>query len=121
MEIYNKITLKKQRQYLRNNSTLAEKLLWEELRKSKLLNIKFRRQYSVNKYILDFFAPEVNLAIELDGEVHLFEENKNRDKIKSDFLKSLGIKTTRFKNDEVIENINIVVEKIKSEILNVRT
>lgn len=67
MKIFNKTTLKKQRQYLRNNSTVAEAQLWEELRKSKLLGIKFRRQHSVNKYILDFYAPEINLAIELDG------------------------------------------------------
>ena len=120
MKIFNRANLKTQRQHLRNNCTLAEVQLWEELRKSKLLGIKFRRQHSINKYIVDFYAPEINLAIELDGEVHLSEEKRERDRIREDFLKSLGIKVIRFKNEDVIEGINSIVEKIMSEILKIK-
>jgi len=121
MEIFNKTNLKKKRQYLRNNATSAESLLWEELRKRKLLDLKFRRQYSVNKYILDFYCPEKHLAVELDGEVHISQERKIQDKIRNQYLLTVGIKTIRFKNEMILENVNSVVEIIKSEILNLRT
>ncbi|WP_143525188.1 endonuclease domain-containing protein, partial [Labilibacter marinus] len=63
----NRPELIKKRKQLRNNSTPAECELWNYLKGKKVCRLKFRRQYSVGKYVLDFYCPELKLAIELDG------------------------------------------------------
>lgn len=120
MEIYNKLESKSLRKYLRKNSTQAELLLWEELRNKKLLDSKFKRQFGVDKYVLDFYCPQAKLAIELDGELHLEKDALEYDKIRTSFLNSIGIKVIRFKNKDLFEKMPIVIEKIKSEIINAR-
>ena len=72
----------KKRKLLRNNSTPAECELWNYLKGRKISDLKFRRQHSIDNYILDFYCPQLKLAIELDGEYHIYnEEHDNlRDK-----------------------------------------
>ena len=67
---YNKSSEKEKRRLLRQNQTYLEEILWTHLRNRKLLGIKFRRQYSIDQYVIDFYSPEIKLAIELDGGVH---------------------------------------------------
>ena len=62
--------LKAIRRDLRNNSTPAERALWQGLKSRQLQGRKFRRQHSVSRYVLDFYCPEERLAVELDGSVH---------------------------------------------------
>jgi very-short-patch-repair endonuclease len=50
--------------------TRAEKVLWINIRNEKILGVKFRRQFSVGKFILDFYSPSLRLAIEVDGASH---------------------------------------------------
>jgi very-short-patch-repair endonuclease len=64
---------KKKRQYLRNNATKAEKILWQKLKNSRL-GYKFRRQHSIKEYITDFYCPKLKLIIEIDGDVHGFKK-----------------------------------------------
>ena len=97
--------------YLRKEETEAEKILWEELRNSKI-GIKFRRQHPIDKFILDFYAPKIKLAIELDGKDH--KENKRYDKIRTEFLESKNIKVLRFWNSEVEKDLKGVLKKIKN-------
>ncbi|MFA5931765.1 MAG: endonuclease domain-containing protein [Candidatus Paceibacterota bacterium] len=97
--------------YLRKEETKAEKMLWQELRNKKL-GIKFRRQHPIDKFILDFYAPEINLAIELDGSIHT--ENKEYDKMRTEHLKSKNINVIRFWNSEVENNLKKVINKIKA-------
>ena len=99
--------------YLRKEETKAEKLLWKELR-NRNLGVKFRRQHPIEKFILDFYAPEINLAVELDGSTH--KEMKQYDKTRTEYLKSNGIKVIRFWNSEVEKNLQSVINKIKTEI-----
>ena len=66
----NKLDAINKARYLRKEKTKAEKILWEELRNRKL-GIKFRRQHPLAQFILDFYAPSINLAIELDGRDHV--------------------------------------------------
>ena len=73
--------------------------------------LKFHRQYSVGPYILDFFCPQVRLAIELDGEQH--KDAIVYDKERESFLKNSDIKTIRFWNSEVLEDIGKVLNIIK--------
>ena len=99
--------------YLRKEETKAEKILWKELR-NRNLGIKFRRQHPIDKFILDFYAPEIKLAIELDGLIH--KENKEYDKIRTEYLESKNIKVLRFWNSEIENNLEAVMLKIKAEI-----
>lgn len=79
--------------YLRHEETKAEKILWQELRNRKL-DVKFRRQHPIEKFILDFYAPEIKLAIELDGSMH--KESWEYDKLRTELLENQNIKIIRF-------------------------
>ena len=97
---------------MRKEPTVAENILWQELRAHKLDKLKFRRQHSINKFIVDFYCREIKLIIEVDGEIHTFQ--KENDLIRQEFLGELGYKVLRFKNEEVINSIEKVLEKIRS-------
>ena len=114
--IYNKTIFKERRRDLRRNQTEAEKILWKQLRNKGLFGLKFFRQYSVGAYIIDFYCPEYKLAIELDGGQHAEEENQEYDKIRTNYLESIGVEVMRFWNNEVLQNIEGVLEKIKMKL-----
>jgi very-short-patch-repair endonuclease len=86
--IYNKEEKKEVRKLLRKQSTKPEQIVWEHVRNKKL-GIKFRRQYSVGRYILDFYSVEQKLCIEIDGESHFSENAKEYDDIRTGYLVSL--------------------------------
>ena len=69
-QYFNRPSVKPRRQALRRTMPKAEVLLWMQLKGRQLLGCKFRRQYSVGSYVLDFYCPEIRLAIELDGDSH---------------------------------------------------
>lgn len=105
---------KELRKQLRNNATPAEKKLWEALKDKKLDGFKFRRQHSIDRYILDFFCPTANVAIELDGDNHYTAEAREYDQIRDNYLQSVGITVIRYSNHEVYENFEGVLEDIRS-------
>jgi very-short-patch-repair endonuclease len=115
MRLNNLSVLKERRKELRSSLTEAEKVLWKVLKSSKLAGRKFRRQHSIGYYIADFYCPSEKLVIELDGQQHYFEEGKLKDKERDEHLKLLGIKVLRFKNEEVISNLNDVLKRIEEE------
>ena len=98
---------------LRNRETEAEKLLWEELRGNKVNGLKFRRQHPVSLFIADFYCHKLKLVIEIDGEYHFTKEQILKDKERTEILNSNGLEVIRFKNEEVIKNINSVLDCIK--------
>ena len=104
------------RRELRQNQTETEKIMWEKLRDRRFLNLKFRRQYGIGNYIADFYCPSLKLVIELDGSQHFTEEGLEYDKIREDFMKSLGIKTLRFNNNDVWNNIEGILEEIMNNL-----
>jgi very-short-patch-repair endonuclease len=106
--------LLKHRKDLRNNSTNAEIFLWQYLKESKLEKRKFRRQHSFAYYILDFYCPKEKLGIELDGDSHFSKNGILYDKERDEYLKREGIKILRFTNEEVLNNIEHVLNKIKN-------
>jgi len=112
---YNRQSEKQKRQELRKLMPKAERLLWGKIR-SNQLGKKFRRQYSVQGYIVDFYSPEIRLAIELDGESHYRVGGQEYDKQRSRIIESYKIKLIRFTNKEVYENLEGVVIKIDEEI-----
>ena len=108
-------------QHLRNNVTPAEEKLWKYLRRKQLDGRRFLRQYAIIYdsdgdehffYVPDFYCFTENLAIELDGEIHLYQ--KEKDKTRDEILNGLGINVLRIQNEE-LENIDKVLEKIKRE------
>ena len=109
--IHNKSYLKPYRTSLRNKSTPAEAFLWNYLKKSQLDGRKFRRQHSIDNYIVDFFCYEESLAIELDGEIHNIRIEE--DEIRDAYLKSKGIKVIRFENRFVFEHLDQVLDDIR--------
>ncbi len=103
-------------QFLRRNETIAEKLLWEKLRNNQLEGLKFRRQHPVNIYIADFYCHKFKLIIELDGDYHNQEEQKQKDEVRTEVLRLNDLKIIRFKNEEVEQDINQVLTTIKNKI-----
>ena len=111
---HNKKYLKEKRKHLRNNGTSAEATLWRLLSNKKLEGRKFRRQHSVENYILDFYCPSEKLAIELDGARHFTELGLKEDESRDKELQRLGIRVLRFENEDVFKATNAVLEKIAS-------
>jgi len=113
--IYNKEEKKEIRRYLRKNSTRPEQIIWRELRAGKLW-VKFRRQYSIWRYILDFYCAKQRLCIEVDGESHFSQEWREYDEIRTEYLEALWIEVLRFTNMDVIDNISGVLERIHDRV-----
>ena len=111
-KIYNKLDIKKTRQALRKNIPTPESIIWEKIRNRQLCNSKFRRQYSVGNYIVDFYCTERKLAIEIDGDSHYNAKAIEHDKKRQNTIESYGIKFLRFTNKEVTENIEGVLSNI---------
>ena len=97
---------------LRRKETEAEQKLWSLLRNRQLKGKKFRRQHAITKYIVDFYCHECKLAIELDGYHHKNDDVKEYDKARTALLNEYGITVLRFWNEEVIEETEVVLEKI---------
>lgn len=112
--MYNDQLQKFRRRELRKNQTEAEKILWQKIRGRQINNLKFHRQYSAGPYILDFFCPKIRLNIELDGEQH--KDSIDYDEERKLFLKDKDIHMIRFWNDEVLNDIKNVLEKICDKI-----
>jgi very-short-patch-repair endonuclease len=117
--LYQNKIFRDRRKELRNNATEAEKILWGELKCSKLGVLKFVRQYSVGPYILDFYCPKLRLAIELDGSQHGEQDAILYDKDRSDYLEAVHIKVLRFKNMEIVNNLKGSLNKILNKALEV--
>ena len=102
------------RRELRKNQTAAESFLWNQIRAKRFFELKFKRQYSVGRYVIDFFCPENNIAIEIDGGQHA--DNIDYDNERTEYLNALGIKVLRFWNNDVLNNLDGVLEILRREI-----
>ncbi len=100
---------------LRNNSTDAERLIWQHLRNRQLAGVKFRRQQPIETYIVDFVSFDKRIVVELDGGQHL--ENEEYDKRRDGCLCTNGFTVLRFWNNDVIGNIEGVLEVIRQRCL----
>ena len=100
------------KQQLRASQTRAEQLLWAKLRSHQIHGLKFRRQHGIGSYIVDFFCPEKNVVIEVDGDVHANTEQITRDRQREDYLCSLNIQVIRYNNDDVFNNLSGLLEDL---------
>ena len=94
--------LKEKARELRNNSTLSEVLLWNEI-KNKKLGFDFHRQKPIDNFIVDFFCPKLMLAIEIDGASH--NGKVEYDKVRQHKLENLGVRFIRFRDEDVKKNL----------------
>lgn len=97
--------------------THAEVLLWNCIRRRQIHNVKFRRQFSIEKYVLDFFASDIKLAIEVDGVTHITDDELEYDRLRQISLESVGVTFLRFTNMEVYEALDNIVERISLKVL----
>ncbi|TDE06836.1 UvrD-helicase domain-containing protein [Flavobacterium hiemivividum] len=97
----------------RKEPTVAEKILWNEL-KEQSLGSKFRQQHLIDNYIVDFVCLSKKLIVEVDGEYHLSEEQILLDQNRTNVLNDLGYKVIRFRNEEVVRSISKVLEAIRN-------
>ena len=111
-DFFSKPSTKEKRQVLRKEMTDAERLLWSKLRNRQLCDLKFRRQYGLGEYIVDFYCPELCLVIELDGSRHYSEEGRENDHLRAEYMAAMNIRTVRFPNSEVLKNLDGVLVEI---------
>ena len=96
---------------LRKRLTPVEGLLWKYLRDRHMIRTKFRRQYPIAGFVLDFYCPAEKLGIELDGGIHDFR--KEYDMARQEIIEDKGIRIVHFKNSDIEKNIEMVLKKIK--------
>ena len=101
---------------LRKNMTRAEEVLWFRLRKKQVEGYIFRRQHPIDIFIVDFYCHEFNLIIEVDGEIHEILEVSEHDEGRTAELERLGLAIIRFTNQEVIQQTDNVINRIKAQI-----
>ena len=118
---YNK-KLKMRARELRNNSTLAEGMLWKYVLRAKGIGYPFKRQRPIGNYIVDFVSLPLKLVIEVDGITHSYETVNKKDSIKQRSLEELGFKVVRIADEDILKNVdrvrNYLVEEIKNLPLN---
>lgn len=115
-KIYNRQVDNEKRKKLRNNMTKAEAILWREIKNRKILGFKFRRQFGIGAYVVDFYCTELKLAIEVDGATHQTDDEKEYDKARELEISQLDIQFIRFTNPEIYDDLDNVLEKIKAKI-----
>lgn len=109
---YNCLFAKKIRRQLRQDQTECEKIIWSNLRNRRFNNLKFYRQYSVGRYVLDFYCPAARLAVEIDGGQHNNVSQTIKDTQRTKYLFRREITVVRFWNNEVRDNLQGVLEKL---------
>jgi very-short-patch-repair endonuclease len=117
--VHNRTYLKDTRRTLRNNLTSAEATLWKYLSRQQLEGKKFRRQHSIENYIVDFYCASEKLIIELDGGIHENLGQSNADFDRDSRLTELGFLVLRFENVLVFSQIDTVLERIKEHLTKV--
>lgn len=114
---YNRPDMKELRRNLRTYGTAAEATLWKMLKNRQLKELRWRRQFSVGPYILDFYCPEKRLCIELDGNEHYTMSGAMHDEQRNNYLEvEHGIKVLRFENQLVWKAPEIIIAEIEKMI-----
>ena len=98
----------------RKEPTTQEALLWQALRNGRLDGVKFRRQYPLQRFILDFYCAEYGLVIELDGSIH--EQQQERDEERDAILAAHGFTVLRISNDEIDHSLPAALDRIRQTI-----
>ena len=98
---------------LRGNMTIAELKLWAEIKGKQLEGVKFRRQHPIPPFIVDFYAPQLKLVVEVDGDTH--DEKREYDTRRTNFLKRKGYSVLRFTNEEIHQDLEGVLDILREK------
>lgn len=101
---------------LRGIMTESEQALWNKLKKRSIKGFKFRRQHPIENFIADFYCHQAKLVIELDGNYHNSPDQKEYDSDRSIEIEKYGLRVLRFRNDDVLHNIDFVIKKIEENL-----
>ncbi|SFQ53691.1 endonuclease domain-containing protein [Hymenobacter arizonensis] len=112
---YGKLELKERARGMRRQPTEGEEALWQALRGGQA-GAKFRRQHSIDRYIVDFVAISAKLVVEVDGGIHDIPEQQDYDQGRSAMLAELGYRIVRFSNEQVLASLPEVVDAIKASL-----
>lgn len=115
--LYGWSSMKQRRWELRGDMTKAEEILWQKLRKKRLMGLRFRRQHGIGPYVADFYHSKSMTVIEIDGAIHYRRDVMEHDFQRQEFLENLGYTVLRFSNIQVINRLNFVLEKIKNQVI----
>lgn len=117
-KLFNRKRQKSTRQNLRSRPTCSEKIIWHYLQRSNLGGYKFRRQQGIGPYVVDFYCPEANLALEIDGDSHYQIGADKRDNARQKFIGKMGIRVVRFTDNDVRDSLDdvlaIVLQKLRT-------
>ncbi|WOD06231.1 endonuclease domain-containing protein [Marinomonas sp. GJ51-6] len=100
---------------LRKNMTEPERRLWSKIR-NRQLGVKFRRQFGIGQYVVDFYCPEKRLVVEVDGDSHFNDSSATYDLARDAYFNSLNIQVLRFTNLDVMQNLDGVLLVIMESI-----
>jgi len=98
---------------LRDRLTEPEKILWEKLRLNRLNGYRFKPQHPIGSFIADFYCHKAKLVIEIDGKYHDSKSQSEFDANRTEVMKEFGLKIIRFRNEDVIDRIDFVLEEIR--------
>ena len=105
---------------LRSRLTEAEEILWEHLKDRKMEGIRFRRQHPLFKFVADFYAHQLKLVIELDGDHHAQGVQKFYDLDRTEILSEYRITVIRFSNYEVLYHLDLVLDCIRRKVVEMK-
>jgi very-short-patch-repair endonuclease len=93
----------------RHEPTPAENMLWQRLRRNQM-GAHFRRQHTIERFIVDFYCAALKLVIEVDGSIHDYTQEE--DAIRQEYLESRGLRMLRVSNDDVLRDVETVIVRI---------
>jgi very-short-patch-repair endonuclease len=114
--VFNRTSEKEKRRKLRNSMTEEEIILWSRLKNRQVEGLKFRRQYSVGPFVVDFYCPDRKLAVEVDGGGHFERDAVIRDRRRQKFIEKYGIGFLRVTNLDVRRNLDGVLSAIREKL-----
>ena len=109
------INLKSRARALRKAGNYSEVVFWQHVHKNKFHKIDFDRQRIIGNYIVDFYVKTLGLVVEIDGESH--NDKEDYDKIREDYLESLGLKIFKTTNLRVLHDLDNVMKELEDFII----
>ena len=97
---------------LRQNMTEGERKLWSRIRRKQMFGLQFYRQRPIGNYIVDFYCPQAQLVLEVDGSQSADQLVIKKDKSRDGYLKQQGIKVLKFDNLQILKQLDAVVENV---------
>ncbi len=110
--LHNLKNLKARRRMLRRQPIPSEARLWMLLRNRQFRGLKFRRQHSIGRFIVDFYCPALRLVVEVDGESHYRIGRDWRDTSRDAWIENQGITIIRFSSQDVMHNIDGMIVQL---------